>query len=233
MESDRWELYDLRSDFSQANDLAAREPARLEELKALFMREAAANDVLPLRGQRYGSVGLPDPSGGATSATYHEGTIGVPEKAVPRMLNRSWSLAADVDVGAATRGVVATIGGRSAGWSLYLDADRRPVFVYRAFEAKTVRLAGAPLAPGAHALRVDFDYAGGGYGKGAALRLLADDQPVATDSIPASPVAFFSIDETFDVGVDTGSPAGFYPPDAAIGYRYADGRIARVTIALR
>jgi arylsulfatase len=231
-DQDKWELYDLRKDFSQANDLAARYPDKLAELKALFMKEAAANDVLPLKGQQLVS-GLPDLAQGVTRATYHEGAVGVPEKAIPHIVNRSWSLTSDLGVKQATQGVIATIGGTSAGWSLYLDAERRPTFTYRVYDLKTVDLKGAPLAPGAARLRVDFDVADGkGYNRGGKLTLSVDGQPVASDTLPATP-PMFSIDETFDVGLDTGSPAGKYPAGVAPGYAFTDGTIDQVTIELR
>ena len=232
-EDDRWELYDLRTDYSQANDLAAKEPAKLEELKALFMREAAANNVLPLKGQQLGKQGLPDLAAGMQRATYHEGTLSVPEGAVPHMVNRSWSLEAAVDLTDEAQGVVATIGGTAAGWSLFIDAERRPVFTYRLFDLKTVNLTGKPLPAGHNTLRIDFDYDGPGYAKGGRLNLLVNGSKVASDTIPASPTAFFSINETFDVGVDTGSPAGSYPRDAALGYAITGARIAGVTIEQR
>ena len=114
--------------------------------------------------------------------------------------------------------MIATIGGTAAGWSLYIDAQRRPVFTYRLFDIKTVDLVGEPLAPGKNVLRVNFDYAGKGFGKGGQLNLLVNDKPVATDSLPATPMAFFSINETFDVGADYGSPVAEYPfPSPALG----------------
>lgn len=231
-EADKWELYDLRKDFSQSVDLAAKYPEKVDELKALFMKEAAANQVLPLREQQFINK-LPDLAKGVTRATYHEGTISVPEKAVPHMNNRSWSLLSDVTTRDNTRGVIATIGGTAGGWSLYLDAERRPTFTYRIFDLKTVDLKGAPLAPGANKLRVDFDYDGKGYGKGGKLTLSVNGQPVASDTVPASPLAYFSINETFDVGLDTGSAGGKYPAGAPLGYPYADGKIDQVTIELR
>ena len=231
-EQDKWELYDLRKDFSQSTDLAAKYPEKLEELKALFTKEAQANNVLPLKDQQLVS-GLPDLAKDIKSATYHEGTISVPEKAVPHMMNRSWSLLSDIGVKDNTRGVIATIGGTAAGWSLYLDAERRPTFTYRLFDVKTVDLKGAQLAPGDAKLRVDFDYDGNGFGKGGKLTLSVNGQPVASDTLPASPLSMFSINETFDVGLDTGSAAGKYPAGAPLGYGYENGKIDKVTIELR
>lgn len=234
-EEDTWELYDLRTDFSQSRDLAALEPQRLEEMKALFLREAAANQVLPLKGPTVGDPALPSLSAGRTEFTYFPGTVGIPEVGAPKMLNRSWSLSATVEIPeGGARGVIATIGGTAAGWSLYLGQDGKPTFTYRLFDMKTVDLVGStPLPAGRHVLKVDFDYDGTGYAKGGYLKLEVNGQTAGQERLPASPPAFFSISETFDVGVDTGSAAGRYPSDAAIGYPFTGGSIERVDIHLR
>lgn len=238
-EDDRWKLYDLRTDFSQANDLAAREPARLEAMKALFMAEAAHNRVLPLRGAAGGlGMGLPSLSRGRTAFTFFPGLVGLPEAEAPRLFNRSWTLTATLDVPAGGPappcGVVATMGGHPGGWSLYLDGQGRPAFRYRAFEAGTIEIEGtAPLAPGRRVVEVAFDTDGPGFARGGTARLSVDGVPVGQGRVPATPPAFFSINETFDVGIDTGSPAGRYPADAPLGFPFGGGRIERVDLRLR
>ncbi|WP_454711878.1 arylsulfatase [Cupriavidus nantongensis] len=234
-EDDQWELYDLTTDFSQAHDLAQREPARLAAMKERFLREAARNQVLPLRNMTPGDArALPSLAAGRTSMTFLPGSVGVPESALPKTYNRSWSVTATVDAGEQARGVIAALGGHSAGWSLYLDGQGHPVFTYRLFDLKTVTLRGAaPLAPGHHELRFDFSYDGGGYARGAEVQLLVDGKPAGKDRLPASPPGFYTIDETFDVGIDHGSAAGDYPADAAPGYAFGGGRIGKVSIALR
>ena len=232
-EEDKWELYDLRTDFSQSNDLAAKNPKKLEELKALFMTEAAANQVLPLGGQMREKGNLPDPSGGRDSIDYRQGDIGVPEVALPRMFSRSWTMRATIDTTDRARGVVAALGGADSGMALYLDGDGRPKFTYRLYDVKTVNLVGpAPLAVGKHSVQIDFDYAGGGYGKGGTLRMAVDDQPMSSGDIPATPFSF-SIHETFGVGLDTGAPVGSYPADARLGYPIEGAKIDKVTIRAR
>lgn len=232
-DQDKWELYDLRSDFSQANDLAAKNPKKLEELKALFMAEAAANRMLPLGGQVLDKGKLPDPSHGRQSAAYRQGDIGVPEVSLPRMFSKSWTLQTTFDTADRARGVVAALGGTDAGMALYLDEGGRPQFTYRLYDVKTVDLRGAaPLAPGRHQVQVDFDYAGGGYGKGGTLRMTVDGRPADTDTIPASPV-MFSIHETFGVGLDTGAPVGRYPAEAPLGYPIEGAKIDTVNIRIR
>jgi hypothetical protein len=190
--------------------------------------------VLPLRGQVLVAK-LPSLTAGRTQFTYYPGLVGLPEKAAPNLFNKSWRLAARVEVAeGGARGVIATMGGAPAGLSLYLDGEGRPVFTYRAFEAGQVALAGrAPLGAGAHDIHVEFDYDGGGFGRGAAVRLHVGGVLQAEGRLPATPPTFFSINETFDVGIDTGSAAGRYPPDAPLGYPFAGGRIERVEVQLR
>ncbi|MBY2929871.1 arylsulfatase [Sphingomonadales bacterium 56] len=233
LEEDEWELYDLRTDFSQSNDLAAKNPKKLEELKALFMTEAAANQLLPLGGQVLDKGRLPDPTGGRRAADYRQGDIGVPEVSLPRLFSRSWTMRATIDATPGARGVVAALGGTDSGMALYLDGEGRPKFTYRLYDVKTVDLVGpAPLSSGKHSIQVDFDYAGGGFGKGGTLKMTVDDQPIASDTIPANPV-FFSIHETFGVGLDTGAPVGSYPADAPLGYPISRAKVDKVTIRTR
>ncbi len=233
-DADRWELYDLRNDFSQAHDLAAGEPGRLKALQALFMQEAARNQVLPLRGPVFGAK-LPSLTGDRKEFTYYPGALGIPEKGAPRFLNGSWTVVATLEVPTpGARGVIAAVGGSPAGWSLYIDGQGRPVFTYRAFEAGAVELSGdTALAPGRHVVQVDFDYDGGGYGKGGTFRLSLDGAPPGEARLAMTPPAFFSIDETFDIGIDRGSVVGHYPAGVAPGYPFGRGRIERVDIRLR
>ncbi|MBV6416013.1 MAG: hypothetical protein CMLOHMNK_00540 [Steroidobacteraceae bacterium] len=233
-EADHWELYDLRSDFSQAHDLSAQEPARLATLKALFLEEAGRNQVLPLRGQTLNAK-LPSLTEGRTAFTYFPGTLGIPEKEAPPIFNRSWSVSARVEVPATgAHGVIAAMGGEPAGWSLYLDAGGRPVFTYRAFAAGAIELTGqGALEAGLHVLTLDFDYDGDGYGKGGTARFSLDGAPLGSGHVPATPPAFFSIDETFDIGIDRGSAAGSYPAASVPGFPFNGGRIEQVDVRLR
>ncbi|EQB06421.1 hypothetical protein L288_11255 [Sphingobium quisquiliarum P25] len=233
-EQDRWELYDLNSDFSQAHDLAASQPAKLKELQALFTREAAANQVLPLKGQQFGDAGLPSLQTGAKSRTYYEGAVGVPEAALPRLVGRSWGVEAKLGAGKQAHGVVATLGSTDAGWALYLDAKRYPVFTYRLYNIATLTLKGRkPLPVGQNAVRMNFDYDGKGMAKGARLGLIVNGAEVASGRVPASPPIFYSITGSFDVGVDTGSPAGDYPKDAPVGNPASGMTIDSVTVEQR
>lgn len=231
-DADHWELYDLDNDYSQSDDVSAQYPARTMEMKALFEQVAAKNQVLPLENITPAMLtgqGLPNLASGRASITYSGETCGVPEKEMPSMTNHSWSVDATIDITTGSRGVVAAVGGSSAGWSIWVDAERRPVVSYRLFDIKMVRLRGPSLAPGRHDLHMDFDYDGNGYAKGATIRLRVDGRPQGEDHIPVSPASFFTIDETFDVGLDRGSPVDDYPGDIP-GYAWNGGKIEQVTI---
>lgn len=231
MDQDRWELYDLRSDFSQAHDQAERRPDKLKELQAAFIKEATANQVLPLEPPMPPKSGLPDPSGGASRMTYREGAIGIAESAVPSVLNRSWALETKLTVQTQASGVLAALGGRSAGFSLYLDESGRPIFTYRVYNRSRIDLASTlPLSPGDHVIKMAFSYDGGGRGKGGVATLSIDGAEVARGQLTATPTVMFSIDETFAVGLDSGAPVGRYPALAAPGYPLKGARVHHVTI---
>ena len=233
-DADRWELYDTRRDFSEAHDLAAAEPAKLKELQTLFFKEAERNQVLPLAGASGQSDRLPNLSRGRTDFVFYPGMIGMPENQAPVMVNRSWTLEAEIDTDSGrSGGVIASIGGSDAGWSLFLTGDGKPAFTYRLFDLQTLELTDAKrLPPGRHSVAVDYAYDGGGYAKGATVRLKVDGRMVAEGRLQAGPPGFFSINETFDIGIDTGAAAGRYPATAAPGFPFAAGRIEQVAVHL-
>jgi arylsulfatase len=212
-DADVWELYDTTTDFSQARNLADAEPERLRQLRELFDREADRVRILPLQDARTALLPMPNLAGGRTEFTYRRGAVGIPESNGPSLRARSWTARAHIDVPAAgAQGVLATMGGRNAGWALYVTPEGVPEVVFRAFEAGTVHLRGSgPLAPGRRVLAVDLAYDGGGFGRGATLSLSVDGERVDEGRTEATPRGFFSIDETFDVGETSGSPVGDYP----------------------
>ncbi|MBJ21788.1 MAG: arylsulfatase [bacterium] len=215
-----WELYDLRSDYSQSHDLADEQPDRLRHLQNLFWAEAGRHQVLPYSGRPAGEDPIPALGHGLREASYFAGAVGIHESAVPDLKNRDHRVRADVvipDEGG--RGVLATQGGVVAGWALYITEEGRPAYVYNLFGKTITTITGSePLPPGEARIEIRFDYdeAEGGQanasGRGAGLELFVDGRRVGAGKIERSVPGFFSIDETFDVGTDTGSPAGHYPP---------------------
>jgi arylsulfatase len=135
--------------------------------------------------------------------------IRIPEGSSPDFKNKSWTIAAEITIpeGGAS-GVLATIGGRYGGWVLMIE-ESKPLFAY-AFsnqpQHKYRVAADQPLPPGNHVIRVKFDYAGGGIGKAATAMLLIDEKDVGQVQIDRTIAVRFSLDETFDIGQDTGTP---------------------------
>jgi arylsulfatase len=235
---DIWEMYHLEEDFSQSRDLAAKYLEKLAELQAVFLREADRVGILPLRNALVEMQRFPPPSlrDDRVTFTFHEGAIGIPEHGAPAMNNRSWRLRAALEVGEheyKPRGVIATIGGTVSGWSLYLDEADRPVFEYRTFEVGHIKIEGnRALGAGEHQIEVDFASDGGGVARGGVFTLREGNQILGRARIPATPPSYFSIDETFDIGLDSGSPGGSYPGNAPIGYPLNHAHIERVEIEL-
>ncbi|MFM8861707.1 MAG: sulfatase-like hydrolase/transferase, partial [Acidimicrobiia bacterium] len=211
-----WELYDITSDFSQSVDLAAQHPEKLAELQELFHTEALRYGVYPLRdpGSPIGGDFAPPRSlEGLTSMTYTTAHVRMPESSVIDIKNRSFAIAARIEVAdASAQGVIACQGGAMAGWSLYLDTDGAPVFHYNLYgHEHTVVRAAEPLPTGGHVVAVVFA-SDGGFGAGGVATLFVDGADVASERLERTvPLRFSMSGETFDVGVDTGSPVGDYP----------------------
>ncbi|KRF10489.1 arylsulfatase [Nocardioides sp. Soil796] len=210
--TDSWELYDTTRDFSQATDLAATEPEKLAALQELFVAEAERVSILPLRDARSTRTPMPNLAAGRNEFVYR-GPVGLPETDAPPFGGRSWQLLARFGVGStACRGVLASIGGHSGGWSLRLDEDGRVVFHVRIFERDAFILTSpAPLAPGQHEVLLEFRYDGGGRGKGGEFSLVVDGSTVGVDRISATPPGYYSIDELFTIGFTSGSPVADHP----------------------
>ncbi|MDI4238058.1 arylsulfatase [Bradyrhizobium sp. Arg237L] len=208
----KWELYNISEDFSQSNDLAAKSPAKLKELQDAFDAEARKYNVYPLDSSfasRVDPAIRPSLTRGRSEFTYFPGMIRIPEGSAPDFKNKSWTIAAEVAIPqGGANGVLATIGGRFGGWAL-LAMDGKPVFAYALSNQPDHKFKVASdqsLPAGNHILRVKFEYEGGGIGKGAIATLLVDEKQVAQGRIPQTLPCRFSLDETFDVGQDTGTP---------------------------
>src|SRR5215468_8051092 len=208
----KWELYNVNEDFSQANNLAERYPDKLKELQDAFDVEARKYNVYPLDSSfasRADPAIRPSLTRGRSEFVYFPGMIRIPEGSAPDFKNKSWTIAAEVTIPqGSANGVLATMGGRYGGWALLMQ-DGKPEFAYAYSnqpEHKYRVVSDQPLAPGNHILRVKFDYAGGGIGKAAAATLLVDEKPVGQGQIPQTVGVRFSLDETFDIGEDTGTP---------------------------
>lgn len=208
----KWELYNLNEDFSQANNLTEKNPAKLKELQAAFEAEAKKYNVYPLdssAAERANPAIRPSVTRGRSEFTYYPGMVRIPEASAPDFKNKSWTVAAEIAIpknGAS--GVLTKLGGRFGGWGLLMQ-DSKPEFVYALSnqpEHKFRVASSQPIPAGNHVVRVAFRYDGGGYGKGATGVLFVDEKQVAEGRIPRSIPVRFSATETFDIGEDTGTP---------------------------
>src|SRR5262245_30275025 len=123
----KWELYNIDEDFSQANDLAASNPQKLRELQDLWWAEDAKYNVLQMEWrvqERLNSelAGRPSLAGKDRKVfTYYSGQIGLPKDAAPRILNGSWSITADLEIPeSGAEGMITTNGGNVGGYGLYV-----------------------------------------------------------------------------------------------------------------
>ena len=211
-----WELYDIEHDFSQSVDLAASHPDKLAELQALFHEHALEHGVYPLRdagAPRNGDYAVPASLAGVTRMTYTTAHVRMPESSVVNLKNGSWRVTAEVEVGdASPTGVIVAQGGSMAGWSMYFDDDGHARYHYNCFgHHHTSVRSVAPVPAGRHTITAEFLY-DGGFGAGGALSLRVDDGAAVEGRIEQTvPLVYSMSGETFDVGVDTGSPVGPYP----------------------
>jgi arylsulfatase A-like enzyme len=236
LQEDIWELYDTSNDFSLTNDLATSNPAKLKELQGLFMKEATKYRVLPIDDRvlervNAATAGRPDLMGDRTSLTLSEGMVGMSENVFINIKNRSFSLTAEVDIPEGrANGVIIAQGGRFGGWSLYLK-DGKPTFCYNLLGLQQFTVSSPEaLAAGKATVRMNFDYDGGGIGKGGTATLLVNDKTVANGRIERTQGMIFSADETAGVGQDDATPV-------TTDYKERDnsftGKIVKVTVDVK
>ena len=236
LKDDKWELYDTTKDFSLANDLVAANPAKLKQLQGVFMEEAIKNRVLPIDDRLFerinaASAGRPDLMGDRTSLTLSEGMVGMSENVFINIKNRSLSITADVEIPqGGANGVIIAQAGRFGGWSLYLK-DGKPTYCYNFLGLQEFKVsAPQALAAGKATIRMNFDYDGGGIGKGGTATILVNGEKVASGRIEHTQAMGFSADETAGVGVDDATPV-------TTDYKERDnaftGKILKVTVDVK
>ncbi len=227
----KWELYNIADDYSEFNDLAGKMPDKLRNMQELFLAEAAKYKVLPLDNDVLLRALSPRPSAvaGKTVFTYSGEVSGTPESSAPSTLNKSYSMTAEVDIPqGGAEGMINTIGGAFGGYGLYL-VKSKPVFTYVQLTTERTRWEGPALAPGKHTIVFDFKIAERGFGKGGTGVLSVDGKEVDTKKLPYSIPFIVSMDESFDVGVDTRygvDDNDYHPP-----FRFT-GKLTKLTIRL-
>jgi arylsulfatase len=221
-DDDVWELYGP-DDWTQFQNLAAENPDMLAHLQRLWLIEATKYHVLPLDDRRYERfnsdlAGRPTLIRGTTQLLFGGmGRLG--EGSVVNVKNKSHAVTAELVVpeGGAS-GVIVAQGGMTGGWSLYAKAGTLTYCYNYLGLDRTVIPAETPIPAGAHQVRMEFAYDGGGLGQGGAVTLYVDGQQVGTGRVEATQSMIFS-DETCDVGREFGSPVSpdYGPRDNAFG----------------
>ena len=232
---DKWELYNTTADFSLANDLAASNPAKLKEMQALFLTQAAKNHALPIDDRGVERVnaklaGRPDLMAGRTSLTVYEGMIGMSENVFLNLKNSSHTVTAEVEIPqGGAEGVIIAQAGRFGGWSLYLNHGK-PTYAYNFLGIESYKISSpTALPPGKATIRFEFAYDGGGIGKGGTGTLFVNGTKVVSGRINRTQCCIFSGDEGADVGRDNETNVS---DDYKEGDNKFTGKIGKVTVQL-
>ncbi|MEQ8712493.1 MAG: arylsulfatase [Cyclobacteriaceae bacterium] len=233
LQENKWELFNSNQDFSLSNDLAAKNPEKLTEMRALFMEEAEKYNVLPIDDRLLvrmdaGAVGRPTLLGDRTSVTYVEGMRGMGVDIFIDLRNTAYTMTAEVEVDETGNGVIVCQGGRFGGLSLYLK-DGKPAFSYNFLGLETTDIiANTALKPGKHTIVYDFDYDGEGLGKGGLGKISVNGNKVAEGRLERTQPGVFSVDDLADVGMDEGTPVANYS-----GSDKFTGKIEKVVIEVK
>ena len=211
-DDDVWELYDTNKDWTQVHDLSKQMPEKLHELQRLWIIEATRNNVLPMddrAAERANSdlAGRPVLMRGK-SQILARGMSGLSENALINIKNKSHSITAQLIVPEAKpcEGVIVSQGGFAGGWILYVKAGRMTYcYNFGALE-QHVTSSTQLLSSGAHQVRMEFAYDGGGLAKGGAVTLYIDGKAVGSGRVERTLPMVLSADETSAVGMKRGSP---------------------------
>lgn len=240
----KFELYDVRHDWTQYTDLAAANPAKVKEMTELMFGEFAKYQVLPLDASVGTRLAAPRPNltAGRKVFVYSGNPVtGIPYSAAPSPLNTSYTITADIEVPeGGAEGMIVTDGGRFAGYGMYL-LKGKPVFTWNLLDLKRVKWEGPDaLGPGRHTIVYDFKYDGLGFatlafnnmtglGRSGTGTLMVDGKVISTQTLDRTIPLTLPWDETFDIGSDTGTPVDDW--DYQMPFTFT-GKINKLTISL-
>jgi arylsulfatase A-like enzyme len=226
---DEWELYNIREDFSQANNLASKETDRLNAMKALFLEEARENRALPIGAGIWLRL---HPEDAITSPykswIFNQSTTRMPEFSAPGLGKKSNKVTVDLEVPANANGVLYALGGGSGGLTLFME-NGKLVYEYNMMiiERYTVEVA-EKLTPGRHQIEVVTSLAKPG--APALIEIRIDGKTAAKGEVKRTVPVAFTASETFDVGTDLGSQVSLrYHKKAPFTF---NGKIASVKVEL-
>lgn len=208
LENDVWELYHVEEDFSQANNLVNKYPAKLKELQEIFKQEAIRYNVFPIDDRRserfnFSIAGRPDLLNGRKELTLYDGMTGIMENAFINVKGIHHKITAEVEIkDASTDGVIIAQAGYFGGWVLYMKEGKLH-HEYNWFALERTNIAGPhPIKPGKHVFVYEFIPNETKAGTGGKSLLYVDGIQIAEGEIPKTQPYAFSADEGVDVGVD-------------------------------
>jgi arylsulfatase A-like enzyme len=207
-EQDKWELYNLEEDWSQADDLAEQEPERLKLMQDLFLVESTKNLNLPIGGGLWTPVFHPEdkPSTPYREWTFAGTVVRMPEFAAPKLGNKSNKVTIEVDLPENASGVLYSLGGFSGGLSCYM-VDGQLCYEYNLFEIERTHIKSQGKLPAGKAkIEVETRLVHQGPGSPLAVTIKVDGREVAKGEVPLSAPLTFTANDCFDVGTDLGSP---------------------------
>jgi arylsulfatase len=229
-DQDTWELYNLDEDWTQAHDLAAEHPEKLEQLKEVFSIEAARNSVYPVGGGLWVVSLHPDQR---ISTPYREWTfsgdiVRMPEFCAPALGNRANTVDIEVELVDKSSGVLYALGGTAGGLTCYMD-DGYLCYEYNLFLLERTKIRSAERLPaGRTSLKITTVYAEARPAGPLAITLAADGAEVASGQVPMSAPLLFSANDCLDIGTCLGGPVSDdYYDRAPFPF---DGKIDTVTV---
>jgi len=229
-----FQLYDLSRQFNQFDDLAAKYPQKVAELREKFVAEAKKYQVFPLDASVAARIVAPRPNitAGRSEFVYTRPMVGLPQGDSPFILNASYNFTAEIEVPpGGAEGMIVTSGGRFAGYGFYL-LKGKPVWLWNLVDLERIKWEGPEaLTPGKHVVEFDFKYDGlgagtlvfnnfSGVGRPGVGTLKVDGKVVATRKMERTLPMILQWDESFDVGSDTltgVNDADYRPPFAFTG----------------
>jgi len=228
---DKWELYQVSEDFSEANDLAAKEPQRLASLQKTFDEQAKANKVYPLGAGIWLRLHPEDRiKSPYTSWRFDATTTRMPEFTAPGVGRESNTVTIDAEFDENASGVLYALGGAGGGVSLYMDKGHLAYEYNMMIIERYIARSASKVARGRHRIEVTTRLENAKPLAAAEVVLKLDGQEVARTMVKRTVPAAFSASETFDVGVDLGSTVSLDYFDRR-PFRF-DGKIERVEVKL-
>ncbi len=219
MDAKDWELYHVAEDFAENHNVAEGNRAKLIELIATWYVEAGKYKVLPVDGRGMPRMldERPQITKDRKRYTFYPHTQAVPDNAGPRLLNRTHSITADVEIPeGGAEGALVSFGGVDGGYCLYIQNNRlQYVHNYVARDYLCVE-STVPVPAGHHELRYEFEVTGApdfANGKGTPGRgqLYIDGQLVGQADFPHTTPFSLGLTAGISVGADPGAPvAPFY-----------------------